>query len=134
MKILALIIGVIVYVAFAGFASADPRIELDTDSCHFPYDAIDTDNEWKLTCDGNLYETAADGAIKGWAKVKYHDVPRETAPENATVYSDESDTDCVLQNDDGTEAQIADWVVKIRSRCSRWRCSASYQLLCGYTP
>lgn len=122
MKALILLVGVICYAAFAGWASADARIELgdDVPACHFPRSNADTDDEDKLTCAGTLVENANGGAIAGYALVEKI-VPPDFVPYDTQTTGLDSNTNCTLQNDDGTEYQVADWEVNISGECKLQR-------------
>lgn len=98
--------------------NADARIELDTDTCHFPRSNTDTDDEDKVTCVGVLIENANGGAVAGRSKVIQWDIPEDFIPPTTTTSGRASNTNCVLRNDDGTEAQVADWLVTIEGMCT----------------
>ncbi len=132
-------------VIFAASVQADPRCNQDINTAHFPYDAGDTDNEYKNSATVVVKEVAGTGAVACHAVTLLTDVPYRVAPDPTTVHSRDAGGACVAVNDDGTEAELnGSWESKItRENCTlrinqspnQARCDVRYELWCGrFTP
>ena len=106
---------------FIGFqvSQADPQISIEDGGnyCHAPWDATNTDNEWKLTCAGFINEDDDNQTAYGFStETKYF--PAGAVEGSRISYQDTVDggdaTDCTLTNNDGDTYASTDWMVEVR--------------------
>ena len=133
MRHIVIVLGFVVsFVAFA-----DTRIEHNDggQTCHIPYNEENTDKEYKLPCIGILKERGGLGAIEAWGRVEVTNVPRKFAPKDYVITSDDTveAEPCTMVNDDGQDYTTDDWIVQQSKVCAGNRCTAVYEILCGYT-
>ncbi len=113
MKCLILILSLMV---MAGTATADPRMEVTDNFCHFILDPDNTDNEIFLGgCDGKI--AVVEGVATGYVRIVEW-MPRQEAsalvPKGGVRFtSDDSDAACALVDSNGTQYDSNDWVSKI---------------------
>ena len=100
--------------------SADARYEVDTDSCHAPWDQNDADNEYKGDCSGAGLQLDGTGNYNATAFGYLYGVKREMieAPISDTGKPQSTETNCettagTFQDDDGNEYTTNDCSVVI---------------------
>lgn len=123
-----------------GMVSADPRIEVNDNFCHVPYDEQNDDNESFLAgCNGRV--TVTNGVADGIGVVKESWVPVASVPVEINEKKRSGEVrlsgpttpfTCVLVDSNGTQYETAVW--SVRTFVRRHRKSsigrATYEIFC----
>lgn len=129
----ALFIFIFILAALPLMAHADPRVHLDTQACHIPWN-VNTDNEAKLSCDAALNER--DGVVSAWANEHRDGVPKSALPVLPPRIHEGNNVDpsstsrpqvvrcsqttvsnigtCSITDDDGNAYSTGDWTATTR--------------------
>ena len=103
------------FIAFS--VQADPQISIQNGGyCHAPWDAANTDNEWKIMCVGFIDEDDDTQTAYGYSLTTQKFPAGQVSPSSITYLDTVNAGDataCTLTNDDGTTYTSTDWTVTV---------------------